>query len=33
MFKKIFGSLLDHLEISHARMVFEPEEGIDVHEH
>jgi urease accessory protein len=33
MFKKIFGSLLDHLEISHARMVFEPEEGMDVHEH
>jgi urease accessory protein len=33
MFKKIFGPLLDHLEISQAKMVFEPEEGIDVHEH
>ena len=33
MFKKIFGSLLHHLEINHTRMVFEPEEGLDVHEH
>jgi urease accessory protein len=33
MFKKVFGSLLDHLEITQAKMVFEPEEGIDVHEH
>jgi urease accessory protein len=33
MFKKIFGQLLDHLEITQAKMVFEPEEGTDVHEH
>jgi hypothetical protein len=24
---------LDHLEISQAKMVFEPEEEMDVHEH
>ena len=33
MFKKIFARVLDHLEISQAKMVFEPEEGMDVHEH
>ncbi len=33
MFKKIFGRLSDHLEISRTKMVFEPEEGMDVHEH
>jgi len=33
MFKKIFGRILDHLEITQAKMVFEPEEGTDVHEH
>jgi urease accessory protein len=33
MFKKIFGRLLDHLEITQAKMVFEPEEGTAVHEH
>ena len=33
MFKKTFGRLLDHLEITQAKMVFEPEEGTDVHEH
>ncbi len=33
MFKKIFGRLLDHLEITQTKMVFEPEEGTDVHEH
>lgn len=33
MFKKIFGPLLDHLEISQAKIVFEPQEGMDVHEH
>ena len=33
MFKKIFGPLSDHLEISRTKMVFEPEEGIDIHEH
>jgi urease accessory protein len=33
MFKKIFDRLLDHLEITQAKMVFEPEEGTDIHEH
>jgi hypothetical protein len=33
MFKKIFGPLSDHLEISHTKKVFEPEERMDVHEH
>jgi urease accessory protein len=33
MFKKIFGRVLDHLEITQAKMVFEPEEGTDIHEH
>ena len=33
MFKKIFSTLSDHLEISRTKMVFEPEEGVDVHEH
>jgi urease accessory protein len=33
MFKKIFAPLLDHLEISQAKIVFEPEEGMDIHEH
>ena len=33
MFKKIFDRLLDHLEITQAKMVFEPEEETDVHEH
>src|SRR5918994_852991 len=33
MFTKIFGRLLEHLEITQAKMVFEPEEETDVHEH
>jgi urease accessory protein len=33
MFKKIFSSLEDHLEISSTKMVFEPDEGMDIHEH
>lgn len=33
MFKKIFGRLLEHVEITQAKMVFEPEEGMGVHEH
>jgi urease accessory protein len=33
MFKKIFAPVLDHLEISQAKIVFEPEEGMDIHEH
>jgi urease accessory protein len=33
MFRKLFGHLNEHLEIKSAKMVFEPEEGMDVHEH
>jgi urease accessory protein len=33
MFTKMFSPLRDHLEIKSARMVFEPNEGLDVHEH
>ena len=33
MFKKIFGRLSDHLQITQTKMVFEPEEGTDVHGH
>ena len=33
MFKKIFGHLSNHLEISSIQGVFEPEEEMDVHEH
>ncbi|AIC15712.1 putative urease accessory protein UreE [Nitrososphaera viennensis EN76] len=33
MFRKLFGHMNEHLEIRGARMVFEPEEGMDVHEH
>ena len=33
MFKKIFSSLEGHLEIKAMKMVFEPDEGMDIHEH
>jgi len=33
MFKKLFAPLSDHLEIKKTKMVFEPEEGAEVHEH
>jgi urease accessory protein len=33
MFKKIFRPISDHLEFSQAKIVFEPEEGMDIHEH
>lgn len=33
MFKKLFAPLGDHLEIKSSTMVFEPEEGTEVHEH
>ncbi|MEW6603833.1 MAG: Urease accessory protein [Thermoproteota archaeon] len=33
MFRKIFSPLKDHLEIKSMKMVFEPDEGMDVHEH
>ncbi|MEW5839749.1 hypothetical protein [Nitrososphaera sp.] len=33
MFRKLFGHMNEHLEISGDKIVFEPEEGMDVHEH
>ncbi len=33
MFKKIFSPLEHHLEIKSTEMVFEPDEGMDIHEH
>ncbi len=33
MFRKLFGHMNEHLEIKGSKMVFEPEEGMDVHEH
>lgn len=33
MFKKLLNPLSHHIEIKSTRMVFEPEEGTDVHEH
>jgi urease accessory protein len=33
MFRKLFGHLNEHLEIKKTKMVFEPEEGTQIHEH
>lgn len=33
MFKKIFSPLEHHLKITSTKMVFEPDEGMDIHEH
>lgn len=33
MFNKLLSSVKDYIEISKTTMVFEPEEGMDVHEH
>lgn len=33
MFKKLFAPINDHLEIQKTTMVFEPEEGTEIHEH
>lgn len=33
MFKTLFKPIGDHLEITKTKMVFEPDEGVDVHEH
>jgi urease accessory protein len=33
MFKKLFGHINEHLEIGMTKMVFEPEEGTEIHEH
>lgn len=33
MFKKLFGHLNEYLKIDNTKMVFEPEEGTEIHEH
>jgi urease accessory protein len=31
--KRLFGSIKEHLDITSTTMVFEPEEGTEIHEH
>jgi len=33
MFRKLFSPIINHLELEKVKMVFEPEEALDVHEH
>lgn len=33
MFKKLFATMNEHLEIKTTKIVFEPEEGAEIHEH
>jgi urease accessory protein len=33
MFRKLLGSVNEHIEINKTKIVFEPEEGINIHEH
>jgi urease accessory protein len=33
IFRKLFAPIAEHLEISNTKMVFEPEEGTEIHEH
>ena len=33
LLKRLFGSIKDHLDITSTTMVFEPEEGTEIHEH
>ena len=33
MFRKLLGSVNEHIEINKTKVVFEPEEGINIHEH
>ena len=33
MFKKLFASVNEHIEIKKTEMVFEPDEGMSIHEH
>jgi urease accessory protein len=33
MFRKLFAPIAEHLEINKTTMVFEPEEGTEIHEH
>ena len=33
MFKKLFASVNEHIEMKKTEMVFEPDEGMNIHEH
>jgi urease accessory protein len=33
IFKKLFAPIAEHLEINRTKMVFEPQEGTEIHEH
>jgi hypothetical protein len=33
MFKKLFAPVNEHIEIKKTEMVFEPDEGMNIHEH
>jgi urease accessory protein len=33
MFRKLFTPIAEHLEINKTKMIFEPEEGTEIHEH
>src|SRR5919198_2707572 len=33
MFKKLFGSVNEHIQIKKTKIVFEPDEGMSIHEH
>jgi urease accessory protein len=33
IFRKLFAPIAEHLEINNTKMVFEPEEGTEIHEH
>jgi hypothetical protein len=33
LFRKLLAPIAGHLEINNTKMVFEPEEGTEIHEH
>jgi hypothetical protein len=33
MFQKLLASISEHIDIKKTKMVFEPEEGMEMHEH
>jgi hypothetical protein len=33
MFRKLLGSVNEHIEINNMNIVFEPDEGMNIHEH
>jgi urease accessory protein len=33
IFRKLFAPIAEHLEINNTKMIFEPEEGTEIHEH